>query len=570
MIDHREVQHLIRQNKKIKAKIVEQARVYQEERAKLKAINRSLQKTLEDEKEKNRATIEEFNAKIIALEAELKRVRSNEPQVTNYTTARSRPLKPISFAQLEAESKRLAEETNRIIQQTQSPSKTFFMSPPPPNVSNNAYQTSKFSNSQSYRTRYQFNLSDNYPSSNNFNQIPQQLPQQQPQQFQQSIPQQNYGKTQPYLNPTNNKITNSDNSARQENYNVQQIYQQTQQKPQKNSTLPSPQPNSNSFPFSSNQHLNNPAQNIVIEEEEEELETNHDQQIDDASNDLLSDDTVPAEDENPVINDTINNSQSDDQKEQKQSQQNTAHESSKSSSISSGQTQPPAATKEQKSSPPKNSPANEANKNKTQNPTINQISVSNNKKPQNKADQKAATSPGISVIINDESKNSEDPFADNFLDDDFREEEPNSNDQSQQKQQEAPMQEKVQQNQKEEQPKSAQPEKQKQPAKESPPTPKKDTFMNDIPSTIFDDISFNHDVMGSDLDMEAAFNAPSQSITQTNNSNEKKKVEDKEKKLADKQNNKKNETQEDVDEIHVPSAGSWSFPSSQIQIEGFD
>ena len=163
MINQQEIRHLIRQNKKIKSKIIEQAQVYQEEKAKLKAINRSLMQQLEEEQKRNRNIIEEFNAQITALEAELRRARSNEPTVTMFTTPNNRKgtHRPISFAQLEAESRRLAEETNRIISQTTKPDNSMYFPPPSPpnlaflNVHGNSSIKQNYNKEQQFQTLQQ-------------------------------------------------------------------------------------------------------------------------------------------------------------------------------------------------------------------------------------------------------------------------------------------------------------------------------------------------------------------------------------------------------------------------------
>ena len=79
MIDQREIRHLIHQNKKLKSKIIEQAQTFQEERAKLAAINRALRASLENEQRRNREAIEEFNSRITQLEMELRRAQSGPP-----------------------------------------------------------------------------------------------------------------------------------------------------------------------------------------------------------------------------------------------------------------------------------------------------------------------------------------------------------------------------------------------------------------------------------------------------------------------------------------------------------
>lgn len=143
MIDQREIRHLIHQNKKLKTKIVEQAQTFQEERAKLAAINRALRASLENEQRRNREAIEEFNNRITQLEMELRRAQSGPPPSPVSYGFASMPTAPqrsvpsfnkkstIRFSDLEAEGQRLAEETNRILRQCKDPQTTLYVPPQP-------------------------------------------------------------------------------------------------------------------------------------------------------------------------------------------------------------------------------------------------------------------------------------------------------------------------------------------------------------------------------------------------------------------------------------------------------
>ncbi|KAH0786873.1 hypothetical protein GPJ56_009250 [Histomonas meleagridis] len=123
MNEQEEINHLIHQNRKLKAKIIEQAYEYKEEKARLKAINKSLREEYERLQIRNQETIEELTSRIAALESELNRTQYE----TNYITSSGsfNYNRKISFAELEAEGARLAEETNRIIRMCSTPNTSY-------------------------------------------------------------------------------------------------------------------------------------------------------------------------------------------------------------------------------------------------------------------------------------------------------------------------------------------------------------------------------------------------------------------------------------------------------------
>jgi hypothetical protein len=115
MIDQAEVRHLIRENKRLKAKIREQSRVFEEERAKLLAVRNALTQTLEEEQLRNHNAVEEFNSRITALEMELRRAQA-EPQIPfPYASPSPTPAAPARFAELEEADRLLTQETYRIL-----------------------------------------------------------------------------------------------------------------------------------------------------------------------------------------------------------------------------------------------------------------------------------------------------------------------------------------------------------------------------------------------------------------------------------------------------------------------
>lgn len=134
MIDEREVAHLLRQNKKLKAKMTEQIRVFQEERARLTAINHALRASLENEQQRNRDAIENFNDQINGLEGELRSAQSDPPFALRAAPGkgtRAAPFKSVTFNDLEAEGQRLAEATSRIMRQCMEPQTTVYVPPAP-------------------------------------------------------------------------------------------------------------------------------------------------------------------------------------------------------------------------------------------------------------------------------------------------------------------------------------------------------------------------------------------------------------------------------------------------------
>jgi hypothetical protein len=115
-----EAAFLIKQNRRIKAKIREQAQVFQTERSKLLAVHHSLKQSLHDEQERNRIAIEEFNQRITELEVELRRSQADPripllPLEFESCTRRQIPKRTAKFSDLEAEGERLMKETNRIL-----------------------------------------------------------------------------------------------------------------------------------------------------------------------------------------------------------------------------------------------------------------------------------------------------------------------------------------------------------------------------------------------------------------------------------------------------------------------
>jgi hypothetical protein len=135
MIDQAEVRQLLRENKKLKSRILDQSRVFQEERAKLLTINRSLRAGLEEQHQRNQQAIEDFNIRITELEAELRRAQVEPPPPRFPATALPRKPIPrrstITFQELEAENQRIFEETNRIFRQCHDP-QTIVYHPPSP------------------------------------------------------------------------------------------------------------------------------------------------------------------------------------------------------------------------------------------------------------------------------------------------------------------------------------------------------------------------------------------------------------------------------------------------------
>jgi hypothetical protein len=68
---------LVKQNRKLRAKIREQAEVFREERSKLLTVHHSLKQSLQDEQERNGLAMEEFNQKITELEVEPRRAQAD-------------------------------------------------------------------------------------------------------------------------------------------------------------------------------------------------------------------------------------------------------------------------------------------------------------------------------------------------------------------------------------------------------------------------------------------------------------------------------------------------------------
>lgn len=471
MIDQKEVRHLIRQNKKIKAKILEQAQAYKEEKARLKSINRALQASLEEEQQRNRETIEEFNEKILELEMELKRARSNEPIATNYTTPQTRPINPISFVQLEAENQRLIEETNRIMQKHQNPIPKSKFSYVPQNMKN-----STSPNYSSYQPSMQSNVTIPRYQQINFSAL--QNNQIQKEQYQMPP-------------PMNENIQQQENTSQ----NQQQI---------------KPKPNLQSNKQENFIHQNNqfnskrPIQSYEIEEEEEyQDDTPPPTIVNKPPPQNSSSMTNPNESLNKasqqVSANKVNNSQLNQSKEQ------ITHKSSQHNSVIVSEND-------------------------------NQISKQNNSPKQ----QKISTE--TPAIINDSTDNSGDPFADNSNIDGF--DQVNLDEDSKHEKELQPFTET------------------KQEKLESPKPTTLQNTKDDKSSSLMDGISFNQDAF--DLDLGAEFDKPldldksNVNASKGNNS----KVENKTvKKEASQQ-----QTDQD-DNLNIPSAGSWSFPTSQIQID---
>jgi hypothetical protein len=131
-----EAAFLIKQNRRIKAKIREQAQVFQTERSKLLAVHHSLKQSLHDEQERNRIAIEEFNQRITEFEVELRRSQADPrisllPLELESCTRRQIAKRTPKFSDLEAEGERLMEETNRILAFCRCEPITLPSEPPP-------------------------------------------------------------------------------------------------------------------------------------------------------------------------------------------------------------------------------------------------------------------------------------------------------------------------------------------------------------------------------------------------------------------------------------------------------
>lgn len=154
-----EYQHLIKQNKKIKRKIMQQAQDFQDERDKLRSQNKSLKIILQQEQAKNQATIEEFTERITALETELRNLQSSYPvtpppynmtyttRSTSFPTIRMPPKSSINFDELELEEQKISQRTNQLLNiPNQPPTKFYFQQPSSENT--NAQQTKKKNDSK--------------------------------------------------------------------------------------------------------------------------------------------------------------------------------------------------------------------------------------------------------------------------------------------------------------------------------------------------------------------------------------------------------------------------------------
>jgi hypothetical protein len=117
-----DIQELQRANKKLRSQIIEQTRVFEEERAKILAVNRRLQAALQKEQLRSQATIEQLTTRIAELEAETCRVqmKTSSAYLPTSTSTRKDDGRTITFSDLETETQRLLATTNRMLHQDEA------------------------------------------------------------------------------------------------------------------------------------------------------------------------------------------------------------------------------------------------------------------------------------------------------------------------------------------------------------------------------------------------------------------------------------------------------------------
>lgn len=158
-----EIKELRAQNKKLKEKIREQFQVFQEERNKLKSRNQVLRTQLYSQQARNKAAIEQFSAKIQALEEKI----ASKQQYVQFPQFRTRQIsssgKTSRFQDLEERGRRLEREADEILLKCRSGDPNVFL--PPPDI----YQIPTYNQAFDYDRMQQDNTTTSKSKSNSNN-----------------------------------------------------------------------------------------------------------------------------------------------------------------------------------------------------------------------------------------------------------------------------------------------------------------------------------------------------------------------------------------------------------------